>query len=333
MIKDLITAIAKNHKDSGFLLHDPASNQAILEFEKAIGFELPPDFREFYSICNGFECDEDIFNFLSLEEIIANNNFGSSWFYFAEYMIYSDMWSIRKNDKGVIEIYNEEDIVLTSSLSEFLERFLNGGVFESNGLYHWNKEIKNKSIKHINVNPEPIIKKQSFMKNKPLLQEILWLLGCIAVSVIIGFCIFGKAIFEKDIDINLHDTYFVIANHHFLISFFLIISFTAYFIKEKRRSFKPRGPFLIFLFLGLCFVVLLTKASPIFSFFNSPLGSVWTVYPPLSAVATTPKAESFTSTVFTLNNTLVVFQVLIITLMLFASYKHGKQTVCNKEVK
>lgn len=110
-----------------------------------MGSELPTDFKEFYSICNGFECDEDIFNFLSLEDALARDeDHGTNWMIFAEYMIYSDVWSLRKLTGDNYEIfYNDgHEIILTNSLTVFLETFLQGNVFDKDGLYEWCDEVK-----------------------------------------------------------------------------------------------------------------------------------------------------------------------------------------------
>lgn len=117
------------------------------------------------------------------------------------------------------------------------------------------------------------------MKNKPLLQEILWILSCTVFTIIVGFALFGKTIFGDSVDLNLHDTYFVVTSQHFLIWFFIVFSFTLYFLKEKRHSFKRRLPFIIFLILGLGFSTLITKASPFFLFFPEIGKNGWTVYP------------------------------------------------------
>ncbi len=88
-MKELVSAIAFKHKEQGITVHPPASVDDIHHFEAAIGVNLPQDFIEFYSICNGFECNEDIFNFSPLEDILSHtNNYGKNWFYFSEYMIY-----------------------------------------------------------------------------------------------------------------------------------------------------------------------------------------------------------------------------------------------------
>ena len=143
--REIILAIEKKHKENGITISPPATEREIQNFERKIGFELPADFKEFYSICNGFECTEDIFKMIPLEDVLRyNQDYGKTWFHFAEYMIYSDMWSLRKRDNGKYEIFNKSDIevVLTSSLHEFLQRFLQGNVFDKGGLYDWHEEVK-----------------------------------------------------------------------------------------------------------------------------------------------------------------------------------------------
>jgi len=165
--------------------------------------------------------------------------------------------------------------------------------------------------------------------NKPLLHEILWLIGCLAFTIAINFALLGKSIFEKDIDINLHDTYFVIRNQHFLICFFIIFSFFLYFIKENRHDFERKSALFIFLILGICFSALIAKANPLFSLLNTSAHNGWTVYPPLSVIGKNqdilPK-EDLASYFFTASNILLAIQILVIALMLFATYKFGKSS-------
>ncbi|HKO80393.1 MAG TPA: SMI1/KNR4 family protein [Chitinophagaceae bacterium] len=144
-INELIAAISQKHNKEGIDVFPPASIKDIQTFEKQIVFSLPEDFKEFYLICNGFGCAEDIFNMIPLNEIRTGpDNCGDNWFYFAEYMIYSDMWGLRMVAKDQYEIFNgsHPSLVLTSSLNEFLERFLLGNVFDHGGLYEWRDEIE-----------------------------------------------------------------------------------------------------------------------------------------------------------------------------------------------
>lgn len=144
-MREVIAAIYQKHKDYGITLNPPATELEIRDFEKKLGFSLPADFKEFYSICNGLECTEDIFKMVSLQDaLLHDQDYGKNWFHFADYMIYCDMWSLRRRDDGGYEIINrgETELVLTSSLLEFLERFLQGNVFEKGGLYEWHDELK-----------------------------------------------------------------------------------------------------------------------------------------------------------------------------------------------
>ena len=139
-IKELITAISLKNREQGITTFSPATAKSIADFENTIGFPLPPDFKEFYSLCNGFACNEDIFNFISLNEISER---GKDWFCFSEYMIYSDTWELQITQDGQYQIYNGHypETIMTSSLIEFLERFLQGNVFGDGGLYDWMKEL------------------------------------------------------------------------------------------------------------------------------------------------------------------------------------------------
>jgi hypothetical protein len=60
-------------------------------------------------------------------------------------MIYSDIWGLRLTADGKYEIFNGSfpDIVMTSSLEEFLNRYLKGNVFDTGGLYDWLAELRN----------------------------------------------------------------------------------------------------------------------------------------------------------------------------------------------
>jgi len=143
-IKELIDAISKKHSQAGIEIYPPASESDIAVFEMQMGFVLPNDFKEFYSLCNGFGCTEDIFNMIPLNAIDRNNEYRTNYFDFAEYMIYSDSWSVRIVSPTRYQIFNDPELTLTTSLKEFLERFLRGNVFDPGGLYDWHEEVKTK---------------------------------------------------------------------------------------------------------------------------------------------------------------------------------------------
>ena len=141
-ISDVITAIATKNQKEGFTLNPSASTIEIIKFETKIGFLLPPEFKALYSVCNGFECEEDMFRFIPLDDIIERGDHGENWFHFAEYMIFCDIWTLRKNnDRYEIVNLGNTEFILCTSLTEFLEHFLAGNVFEDGGLYHWRETL------------------------------------------------------------------------------------------------------------------------------------------------------------------------------------------------
>jgi hypothetical protein len=149
-ITAIIERIKADKHELGITLYEPATLIEISDFEKTMGAKLPEDFVKLYCFSNGFESEEDMFRIIPLVEIIDNINQPDTYtvelgdFHFAEYLIYSDMWTINVNTNDInnYNIYNKAEnvIKLTNSLPEFLEIFLNGGVF--NGLYKWRENTK-----------------------------------------------------------------------------------------------------------------------------------------------------------------------------------------------
>jgi hypothetical protein len=149
-INDIIEKLKSNYKEFGITLYNPATLEIIAALENAKGIKLPDEIITFYKFCNGFESEEDMFRIIPLEEIIENIRDRETYmtnpkdFHFAEYMVYCDMWTLNINpqDKNDYKIYNMTETVinLTSSFTDFLEVFLNKGVFE--GLYDWRKSIQ-----------------------------------------------------------------------------------------------------------------------------------------------------------------------------------------------
>jgi hypothetical protein len=146
-MKELIDAIKAKHGIGQIEVFPPASAHQISVLERQVGFSLPTDFKTFYTLCNGFECNEDIFTITPLSDIVQwQQDFGPNWFYFAEYMMYSEKWGMQLTGDGQYVIFNGDypELTLTSSLHEFLARFLQGNVFDPGGLSPWLEEIRAK---------------------------------------------------------------------------------------------------------------------------------------------------------------------------------------------
>jgi cell wall assembly regulator SMI1 len=150
-INDIILTLQQKHKDYGITLYPAASLGQIAYFEHTYKIILPDDIKTFYRFCDGFESAEDLFRIIPLDEI--GSRMETDFFYIAEYLIYCDMWGLKINpsDRNDYIIFVGTDkcreLKLTNSFTEFLERFLSGGVFEKGGLYDWHEEIwKNRDI-------------------------------------------------------------------------------------------------------------------------------------------------------------------------------------------
>lgn len=148
-IAGVIRTLKNGNHNQAVTLKPGASESDILIFEQQMNLQLPTELREFYEFSNGFETEELMFQILPLEEILKQKNeYNKDEFHIAEYMIYSDVWTLRvDNQTGELSIYNSDHssrdwMFLTNSFSEFLTRFLNKGLLEENGLYDWVNEEK-----------------------------------------------------------------------------------------------------------------------------------------------------------------------------------------------
>jgi cell wall assembly regulator SMI1 len=143
-ITQIVEHIRENQTQLGITLNPPVYPSDIEEFEITLNLTLPSDIKEFYSLCNGLESEEDLFRIIDLQEIIyRKKKFDINQFHIAEYMVYCDMWTIKINSDGnTYQIFEDSfKTVLTNSFTEFLERFLLSGVFQKGALYAWKEEI------------------------------------------------------------------------------------------------------------------------------------------------------------------------------------------------
>ncbi|WP_215225772.1 SMI1/KNR4 family protein [Echinicola shivajiensis] len=148
-IADVIRTLKEGNHNQVVTLKPAVSESDILSFEQRLNLRLPTELREFYRFSNGFETEELLFRILPLEEILEQKDeYEKDEFYIAEYLIYSDIWTLRVNKlTGQLSIYNSDHssrhwMFLTNSFSEFITRFLNYGLFEEHGLYDWVNEEK-----------------------------------------------------------------------------------------------------------------------------------------------------------------------------------------------
>lgn len=150
-------------------------------------------------------------------------------------------------------------------------------------------------------------------------KEIFWLIGTIAFVLITDILVFGigelKA--ESVLDINIHDTYFVIANSHFILLFGVLIFFTVYLLRMLRRKFKNLTANLIFMIsnilLSLIIVQIISVVNSV-SEFPSTTG-----YPSLSGET----VKQVGNGLGILTIILFIMQILLMILLAFCGFKTG----------
>jgi len=146
-------------------------------------------------------------------------------------------------------------------------------------------------------------------------KEIIWFLG----TCIIAYLIFDPGLTfnfqDSNIDINIHDTYFVISSLHVLILFIITLGFIVYLLRMLSYKFKNLTVNIIFLIISslkiLCFYSILKMVRA----FIEMAGT--TVYPPLSG----PNIVHANNKFEPLYNTLLFIEVILIIFEIFVVYK------------
>jgi hypothetical protein len=147
-IRAIITRLEREAVALGITCYPGATPNELAQAEATLGFALPADIRELYGFCNGFESAEDLFRIVPLAEAISyRSDVGPNQLEIAEYLVYSDTWTLEVAPTGPADYRifgadsNSRRLDLTNSLSEFLDVFLNHGVFGPRGLYDWHEAI------------------------------------------------------------------------------------------------------------------------------------------------------------------------------------------------
>lgn len=142
-IYEVLSTLKASLSQTDITPYPSASEPLIQQFEQEMNLVLPADFKTFYSFCNGFESEKDMFRMIPLEEILEyQHELQPQQFYLAEVLIYSDTWEVElTNQPSGYRIHNT-GATLTDSLAVFLNRFLHGGVYQKHGLYNWREEAR-----------------------------------------------------------------------------------------------------------------------------------------------------------------------------------------------
>ncbi|SHN08363.1 hypothetical protein [Polaribacter sp. KT 15] len=145
-------------------------------------------------------------------------------------------------------------------------------------------------------------------------KEILWLIGTAIFVLIINFSLFGVDGFKSEsvTDINVHDTYFVIANIHFIFPLSILIFFSVYLIRMLKQNFKNLTANMIFVISGVLSIWILTG---MISFVNSYIG----------VTETTEYNLTVTNKIFdNVSTVLYSLQIIIVGLIVYSGFKTGR---------
>ena len=103
-------------------------------------------------------------------------------------------------------------------------------------------------------------------------KEIFWLFGTAVLVLVLTLILFGidGLNIDSTFDINIHDTYFVIANVHLVLLLFVFIFFKVYLIRVVLNGFKNLTANLVLIIATLLIAVVLGKIIGMLDFFSGP---------------------------------------------------------------
>ncbi|WP_299316017.1 hypothetical protein [uncultured Aquimarina sp.] len=154
--------------------------------------------------------------------------------------------------------------------------------------------------------------------------ETYWLIGTITLVLILNLAIFGidGFKFESVTDINVHDTYFVIPDFHFIILISVLMFFGIYLIRVLKRNFKNLTANLVLILATILFSIVMDGVSTIVDTF-AQLTAGWTIYPPLSTGEVEPKLQNSENNFGIIFSIIFVFQILLLILLAYCGFKTG----------
>jgi heme/copper-type cytochrome/quinol oxidase subunit 1 len=163
------------------------------------------------------------------------------------------------------------------------------------------------------------------MQARPIqiFRELISLAVSLGSTLLLGLFFLGRHFLTGTLDIHVQDTYFVIPHLHILLPMFFLVTFIVYFTSGFRNSFKRTLSNWLLIVTGLILIISLTFLIEMFSQFF--IGG-WTLYPPLSALGPDkgPELPPDPGIKF-ITILLSIVQVAVIFMLLFATYRWGKQ--------
>jgi len=165
------------------------------------------------------------------------------------------------------------------------------------------------------------------MKQVKPLKEFIIIAILLAVIISFVFLVIGVGFGNDNLDINLHDTYFVIQYSWIDSVFppFLWLVAIVYVIRTVLNQYKSRLQNLILLiaFFGLNVLMLnYLKLAAKFNGFTSRTN--WTIYPPLSALSKVPPHKNHISSFNNTTEIIFIIQIILLLLLVIIAVLTGK---------
>ena len=151
-------------------------------------------------------------------------------------------------------------------------------------------------------------------------KETFWLIGTISFLLILILWVFGIDGLKPEsvTDINVHDTYYVIANIHLIILMATLIFFGIYLIRMLRRNFKNLTANLIFMISDISLILIFTFLISLVNSIREIPGS--TEYPPLSGGIVENAGNGWINAYYIL----LIIQLILIILLTITGIKTGR---------
>ena len=154
--------------------------------------------------------------------------------------------------------------------------------------------------------------------------------------LILNTVIFGIEGLKSDstFDINIHDTYFVIANFHFILLIGVLVFFGIYLVRTLRKNFKNLTTNLILMISTIILIVIINGISSIVENLIQQ-SSGWTIYPPLSAGIALEQIEQEAklknNNLNIISNLILIIQISLLVFLAYCGFNTG--TKFNKRTK
>ncbi|MEO8238048.1 MAG: hypothetical protein ABI793_07765 [Flavobacterium sp.] len=162
---------------------------------------------------------------------------------------------------------------------------------------------------------------------KILEKEIIWIIVLSIISYLIWhpFLPFSFSDFTSTIDINVHDTYFVIESANILITTTGLVFYFSYLLRMIFTKFKIILINSIFLFSNLFMIIIILSCVQVVKMIMIVPGT--TIYPPLSSKPQAHQGNGFENLYIFFLSVLIVFIITFILGMIktFITLKNNKK--------